>query len=262
MNKKRSWLETLGDFISGKGFYLVVLVCVAAIALSGYYLVRGVRGTLDDAGGQPVSGTAHIAESSPPTVKPSSAPTAKPSAAPTAKPTAPAATDAPASTPAPTAKPSAAPTAKPTAPATAAPAPTPAALVFTWPVNGSVLADFSVDALAYDVTMADWRTHAGLDLSADVGTKVKAAAAGTVASVEQDDLMGTVVTIDHGDGLTSVYANLAATPTVKKGDSVTTGTVIGAVGRTAAAEIGQANHLHFAMYKDDRAVDPRDYLPQ
>ena len=42
MNNKRTWIEKLGDFISGKGFYLVVLICVAAIALSGYYLVRGV----------------------------------------------------------------------------------------------------------------------------------------------------------------------------------------------------------------------------
>ena len=43
-NHKRSWTEKLGDFISGKGFYLVVLICVAAIALSGYYLRTGWRG--------------------------------------------------------------------------------------------------------------------------------------------------------------------------------------------------------------------------
>ena len=43
-NHKRSWTEKLGDFISGKGFYLVVLICVAAIALSGYYLVQGLGG--------------------------------------------------------------------------------------------------------------------------------------------------------------------------------------------------------------------------
>ena len=257
MNKKRSWLEKFSDFITGKGFYLVVLVCVAAITLSGFYLVQGIRGALERGEDQPVSGTANITQSAAPSVRPSAAPTVRPSTAPTAKPST-----------APTANPTAAPTAKPTAsPApqpTAAPtsAPTPAALVFTWPVNGTVLADFSVDALAYDVTMGDWRTHSGLDLAAGVGTKVKAAAAGTVRSVGQDDLMGTVVTIDHGNGLVSEYANLAATPTVKEGDSVMTGDVIGAVGSTAAAESGQANHLHFAMYRDNKAVDPRDYLPQ
>ncbi len=255
MNKKRSWLEKFSDFISGKGFYLVVLVCVAAIALSGFYLVRGIRGNLSNEDDQPVSGSAHIVESGAPSAKPSAGPTGKPSAAPTARPSA-----VPSAAPA--AKPTAGPAAEPSAVSGAAPAPAPAALVFTWPVNGSVVADFSVDALAYDVTMDDWRTHPGLDLAADVGTKVKAAAAGAVKSVEEDDLMGTVVTIDHGNGLTSEYANLAAAPTVKEGDSVRTGDVIGAVGSTAAAESGQANHLHFAMYQDNRAVDPRDYLPQ
>ena len=60
MNNKRTWIEKLGDFISGKGFYLVVLICVAAIALSGYYLVRGVRDGLDETLDQPVSGSAAI----------------------------------------------------------------------------------------------------------------------------------------------------------------------------------------------------------
>ena len=261
MNKKRNWLEAFGDFISGKGFYLVVLVCVAAIALSGFYLMQGIRGTLGAVDDRPVSGTANITESAAPAVKSTPAPTVRPTAAPTAKPTAPAATEAVAATDPPTA----APTSEPAAAATEVPAttaPKPATLVFTWPVNGRVLADFSVEALAYDVTMGDWRTHAGLDLAADVGAKVKAAAAGTVSSVEDDDLMGTTVTIDHGNGLVSVYANLAGTPTVVEGDTVMTGDIIGAVGATAAAESRQGNHLHFAMTKDGEPVDPRDYMPK
>ena len=64
MNNKRTWLEKMSDFISGKGFYLVVLICVAAIALSGYYLVQGVRGGLDQTLDQPVSGSAAIVEPS------------------------------------------------------------------------------------------------------------------------------------------------------------------------------------------------------
>ena len=62
MNNKRTWIDKLSDFISGKGFYLVVLVCVAAIALSGWYLVQGVRGGLGDTLDQPVSGSAAIAD--------------------------------------------------------------------------------------------------------------------------------------------------------------------------------------------------------
>lgn len=252
MNNKRTWLEKLGDFISGKGFYLVVLICVAAIALSGYYLVRGLQDneTLD----QPVSGSAEIVEQ--PTVNPGPRVTAQPSAAPSAKPSA-----------QPTAKPSTAPTAQPTAepdPVLTAPPtaqPTPAALVFTWPVNGTIIADYSVETLAYSETMGDWRTHDGLDLAVTLGTKVIATAAGTVSAVYQDDFMGTVVEIDHGNGLLSRYANLAEVPTVKVGDAVQTGTVIGSVGTTAAVESGRPPHLHFAMYQDGSPVDPRDRLP-
>lgn len=248
MNNKRTWIEKLSDFISGKGFYLVVLICVAAIALSGWYLVQGVRSGLDDTLDQPVSGSAAIAETARPSTAPSPRPTAKPSDPP-------AAGSARIETP-----PSAAPSVQPTA----APAPSsaPAPLVFTWPVKGEIIAGFSVEALAYNETMGDWRTHNGLDIAAQRGTQVLSAAAGQVSALYQDDLMGTVVEIDHGQGLVSQYANLAATPTVKVGDAVATGTVIGSVGDTAAVERGQAAHLHYALLKEGYPVDPADYLPQ
>ena len=253
MNSKRTWIEKLSDFISGKGFYLVVLICVAAIALSGYYLVRGLQDeTLD----QPVSGSAAIYDQ--PTVNPGPRVTAQPSAAPSARPST-------QTSAAPSAKPTA--TAQPTAesdPVLTAPpsaAPTPAALVFTWPVNGTVIADYSVEALAYSQTMGDWRTHDGLDLAVTLGTKVLATANGTVSAVYQDDFMGTVVEIDHGNGLISQYASLAEVPTVKVGDAVKTGTVIGSVGTTAAVENGLQPHLHFAMYQGGDPVDPHNYLP-
>ncbi len=244
MNNKRTWIDKLSDFISGKGFYLVVLVCVAAIALSGWYLVQGVRGGLEDTLDQPVSGSAAIADrpSAQPTPRPAAKPSHPPAAASARLETAPSA--APSVQPAPT------------------PTPAPAPLVFTWPVKGEIVAGFSVEALAYNQTMGDWRTHNGLDIAADRGAQVLAAAAGTVSALYQDDLMGTVVEIDHGQGLVSQYANLAATPTVEVGDAVDTGTIIGSVGGTAALESGLASHIHYALLKEGYPVDPADYLPQ
>lgn len=248
MNNKRTWLEKLSDFISGKGFYLVVLICVAAIALSGWYLVQGVRGGLDETLDQPVSGSAAIVD------RPSAAPTPQPSTRPSDPPAAGSARiDAPAS---------AAPSAQPVPSPAPAPSAAPAPLVFTWPVKGEVVAGFSVEALAYNETMGDWRTHNGLDIAASRGTQVLAAASGQVSALYQDDLMGTVVEIDHGQGLVSQYANLAATPAVKVGDEVTTGAVIGSVGDTAAVESGSQAHLHYALLKEGSPVDPADYLPE
>ena len=186
MNNKRTWIEKLSDFISGKGFYLVVLICVAAIALSGYYLVQGVRGGLDQTLDQPVSGSAAIAGQ----------PSAAPSVSPSVKPANPPAAGSAQITAAPSAAPS--PSVQPQPSAAPAPSTAPAPLVFTWPVNGAVIAGFSVEALAYNETMGDWRTHNGLDIAASLGTQVLAAASGTVSAVYEDDLMGTVVEIDHG----------------------------------------------------------------
>lgn len=128
------------------------------------------------------------------------------------------------------------------------------------PLSGKVVAAFSVDQLVYSETMGDWRTHDGIDISAQAGTKVLAASAGTVLAVEDDALMGTTVTLGHGDGYQTTYACLQATPAVEQGDAVTAGQVIGAVGTTAAAESAQGPHLHFSVTKDGDAVDPEEYL--
>ena len=134
-------------------------------------------------------------------------------------------------------------------------------LTFGWPVFGEVEVGYFADELVYSKTMLDWRTHAAIDIAASLGTKVMPCARGTVSEIYEDALMGTVVVIDHGDGLESIYANLAAEPCVKVGDWVEMSTVIGAVGDTAIGETGQPYHLHFAMKQDGKTVDPANYLP-
>ena len=128
------------------------------------------------------------------------------------------------------------------------------------PLKGEVLMAFSVDQLVYSPTLADWRTHDGVDISAKPGTTVLAATAGTVSSVEDDPLMGTTVVIEHQGGYATTYSNLQARPTVEPGDLVTAGQIIGAVGATASAEAAQSPHLHFSVTQDGEAVDPGEFL--
>lgn len=134
-------------------------------------------------------------------------------------------------------------------------------LTFIWPLSGEIAVDFSMDSLIYDKTMADWRTHNGIDLAAQIGTKVMSIAAGTVKDVYTDDLLGTTVVVEHIDGLCSSYSNLAAVPAVSAGDTVAMGTVIGAVGDTAVGETGEVAHLHFSVNYKGLPIDPADYLP-
>ena len=128
------------------------------------------------------------------------------------------------------------------------------------PLNGEVVTVFSVDQLVYNETLADWRTHDGIDISAVQGTTVLAASSGTVSSVTDDPLMGTTVVINHDGGYQTTYSNLQARPNVEAGETVSAGQIIGAVGRTAAAESAQGPHLHFSVTKDGSPVDPNEYL--
>lgn len=133
--------------------------------------------------------------------------------------------------------------------------------IYGWPVMGELERTHSMDTLSYDVTMHDWRTHDGIDIASQIGTTVFASHAGTVESITNDAMYGTVVVIDHGDGIKSIYANLADMPAVSVGDWVECGSVIGSVSDTAICEVGQGTHLHFAMTKNGESVDPMDYLP-
>ena len=136
------------------------------------------------------------------------------------------------------------------------------ATAFGWPIKGEICSGYSVDALQYDRTMQDWRTHSGIDIEADLGEKVRSAGDGIVERVYTDQMYGVTVVLYHGAGLRSIYCNLAGTPTVQAGDTVSLGQVIGAVGNTADAENGDVNHLHFAMTLDEVRVDPLSFLPE
>lgn len=129
------------------------------------------------------------------------------------------------------------------------------------PLQGEVVTAFSMDELLYNETLADWRTHDGIDIATTQGTAVNAACAGTVVTVGDDPLMGTTVVVKHPDGYQTTYANLQSKPPVKEGMEVTAGQVIGAVGHTAVAEADQGPHLHFSVCTEDGTpVNPDDFL--
>ena len=131
-----------------------------------------------------------------------------------------------------------------------------------WPLRGSVLATFSRDTLTWSETMADWRTHEGLDIAAAQGDLVCAVEDGTVSAVYEDDYLGSVVVISHDNDVSTLYANLTETPAVAVGQKVSAGDVIGQVGATALLETAEPDHLHFEVFQKGEAVDPLGYLPQ
>ena len=243
---KRNFLQKIGDFMLGKGFYIVLFLCAAAIGISGYYLIRTVTGGGEPS--EPVTANPTItlpdssAEEPPISTQPAESISPEPPVD-SIQPEDPQ------------------PVKEPTQEETAVPS-EPKKVVYTWPVRGAVLRPFSVETLAYDTTMGDWRTHSGIDIAADPGIKVLAVGEGEVTEVYQDTMMGTTVVIQQPDGVTAIYSNLAEETQVLPGDAVDTGSVLGTVGSTALAESGMESHLHLEMLVNEDPVDPLIYLPE
>ncbi|MBQ0009989.1 MAG: M23 family metallopeptidase [Ruminococcus sp.] len=134
---------------------------------------------------------------------------------------------------------------------------------FLCPVNAGVLASsYSGDIPVFSMTMEDYRTHTGIDIRADAGTPVYAAAAGTVSEIGFDPMMGQTVVIEHTGGYKSIYRNLqtAMPEGIVIGKTVAAGERIGSVGDTALVEISDSPHLHFEIRKNDVPEDPLSYI--
>ena len=204
-----------GRGFGGKGYYIALVLCAAAIGITSYVYSSGRE---DDA------------------VQTANTPLAITEAA--ELPTVGTAATAPAETAAPTA----------------------GRLATQAPVRGEVLSGYAMEVLSYNQTTRDWRVHNGVDFAAAAGTAVTAAADGEVYTVYEDDQMGMTVVIRHEGGYTTRYSSLGAGVAVSAGQPVSMGQTIGTVGTSALMENALGDHVHFTVTKDDKPVDPMDFL--
>lgn len=123
------------------------------------------------------------------------------------------------------------------------------------PAEGNIIRDHSGDGLVYSETLNQYIAHKAVDIGAPVGSEVTAVESGTVISVDDDDRYGLTVTLSHGGGLETVYANLDEA-SVSEGDVVNKGDRIGTVGQGSLFESADDPHLHFEAHKNGKAVDP------
>ena len=212
----------------GKGYYIALILCAAAIGITGYVYYRNAN-LAQEVSLQETAGEI-------PALIPEVEDVPVIATQPPAQTTAPAATE---TTPAPTEK---------------------KVLKTMFPVAGESIFGYSMEALSYNQTTRDWRVHNGVDLAAEAGAEVCAAADGEVYTVYEDDAMGTTVVIRHADGYTTKYASLAENLTVKPGDTVTMGEVIGYASDSAIVESTLGAHVHFGVTCHDEPVDPAEFL--
>ena len=211
-----------------RGYYIALGLCAAAICVCGYLYARGEE-PVDPVGGQPdltVGGTLSGEDVPAVATKPDLGTPATRDTEPTTVPT----------------------TAEKESLKTA------------YPLEGQTVAVYAMDALAYNQTTRDWRTHDGLDIGAEAGTQVCAAAEGIVYTVFEDETMGMTVVIRHQDGYVTEYASLDQEVLVAPGEQVELGQPIGTVGTTALLESAVGDHVHFSVTCDGEPVDPVEFL--
>jgi murein DD-endopeptidase MepM/ murein hydrolase activator NlpD len=133
---------------------------------------------------------------------------------------------------------------------------------FVKPVEGSLAREYSSTPVMSD-TLGWYKTVNGIEIVAKLGTDVKAVLDGKVEVVDNDKTeLGKYVIINHQNGLKTVYANLDENVSVKVGDSVKKGAIIGKIGKTreSFSEEKFGDHLLFEVMKGSDYIDPATYV--
>lgn len=139
--------------------------------------------------------------------------------------------------------------------------------VLLWPIPHAVVSQgFGPSALPIEAAYAGFaHFHTGIDLADPLGTPVFAAADGVALQAgpmtdQSGDLVGygNYVILQHADGLRTLYAHLM-TWTVKPGEAVKRGQLVGLVGSTGNST---GPHTHFEVRVDNTPVDPMQFLAE
>ena len=124
---------------------------------------------------------------------------------------------------------------------------------FIRPVDGAIVSGFG---MRFHPILHRSRLHAGIDLAAGTGTPIASAAEGVVVFSGTMNGYGNVVVVDHGGGVSTLYAHCSAR-LVAEGQNVAKGQIIARVGATGLAT---GPHLHFEVRRNGTPVDPMGAL--
>ncbi len=126
--------------------------------------------------------------------------------------------------------------------------------VFLWPTNSTYIT--SPFGYRWHPILGGYRFHSGIDIAGDYGDPIYAAASGVVIMARYYDGYGYTVIIDHGSGISTLYAHCSRI-LVRVGQSVLAGQEIAEIGSTGRST---GPHLHFEVRIDGKPVNPLHFL--
>ncbi len=135
---------------------------------------------------------------------------------------------------------------------------------FALPVSGVLSQKHSVDTQVFSPTLNEYRVHLGIDIATEEAAPVFAMAAGTVAQIWEDPMMGWSIALSHTGDAVTVYKNLSKqfADGITVGAEIEAGQLLGSVGDSAMIEIAEEPHLHMEMTVKGLQVDPLEYFSQ
>ncbi len=128
-----------------------------------------------------------------------------------------------------------------------------------WPVEGSVILDYSMDKTVYFVTLDQYKYNPAVIIAGNVNDKVKAAANGKITDISTNEVTGCTVTMDLGDGYTAIYGQLKEVP-YEAGAYLEAGNTIGFVNEPTKYYSLEGSNLYFALEKDGTPIDPVEFF--
>ena len=134
-------------------------------------------------------------------------------------------------------------------------------IVFTMPVKSAqIIKNYTSSTVVFNQTLGVYTGHMGIDFGASAGEQVLSAYSGEVEKIETSYLQGTTVTINHGNGLKTVYNSIDVNESLSEGQEVLTGDVIGYVSDNNRQEYKDGPHLHFEVLLNGERINPNEYL--
>lgn len=128
-----------------------------------------------------------------------------------------------------------------------------------WPVDGTILLNYSMDKTVYFSTLDQYKYNPALIISGAEGDQVICGAPGIVKSIDVNAQTGTTVNVDIGGGYELFYGQLKEVP-VKVGDYVEAKSVLGYVSQPTKYYSVEGCNVYFEMRKDGQPVNPMEYL--
>ncbi|MBR5127339.1 MAG: peptidoglycan DD-metalloendopeptidase family protein, partial [Roseburia sp.] len=128
-----------------------------------------------------------------------------------------------------------------------------------WPMDGNVIMNYSMDATIYYATLDQYKYNPAIIIAGAVNNKVYSVAKGKIVDISQNEVTGTTVTVDLGDGYQAIYGQLKEL-NFDVGDYLESGHVIGYVSEPTKYYSVEGSNLYFELQKDGVPIDPIVYF--